>query len=76
MSDLRLCREASRRPHTRFMGMTPWTSLELVRKRLDQLADQRFDDGFSAREQAEYDTLTERELELLHTSAKRDLSHV
>jgi hypothetical protein len=58
------------------MGMRTQYALELVRQRLDRLADQRFDQGFSVLEQAEYDTLTERELELLRRCGERDLSHV
>jgi hypothetical protein len=44
------------------MGMRTQYSLELVRQRLDRLADQRFDQGLNALAQAEYETLTQREL--------------
>ena len=50
-------------------------ALEVVRYRLDRLAELRFDKGLSALAQAEYERLTERELELLRTDARRDLSN-
>jgi hypothetical protein len=56
------------------MGMRTQYTLDLVRQRLDRLTDQRFDQGFSALEQSEYDVLTERELELLHEGSERNLS--
>jgi hypothetical protein len=55
------------------MGARAQFELEAVRHRLDHLAVQRFDEGLSVVEQAEYDALVERELELLRADAVHDL---
>ena len=65
--------QPTKRPHTRPMGPRTQLELEAVRYRLDKLAATRFDEGLSALEQAEYDALVEREIELLRDDARHDL---
>ena len=57
------------------MGTRTQLELEAVRHRLDELAVHRFAEGLSALQQAEYDALVEREVELLHAGSEHHLSN-